>query len=46
MENFDINQFKVGELPYYQAQSNEVELYTAAYQSRLPVMVKGTNRLW
>jgi nitric oxide reductase NorQ protein len=41
MANFDINQFKVGELPYYQAQSNEVELYTAAYQSRLPVMVKG-----
>ena len=41
MENFDINQFKVGELPYYQAQSNEVELYTAAYQSRLPVMIKG-----
>ena len=41
MGNFDINQFKVRELPFYQAQSNEVELYTAAYQSRLPVMIKG-----
>ena len=41
MANFDINQFKVEKLPFYQEQSNEVGLYTAAYQSRLPVMVKG-----
>ncbi|MDH5361261.1 MAG: CbbQ/NirQ/NorQ/GpvN family protein [Gammaproteobacteria bacterium] len=27
--------------PFYEAQSNEVELYTAAYEARLPVMVKG-----
>jgi nitric oxide reductase NorQ protein len=27
--------------PYYQEQSNEVELYTAAYAARLPVMLKG-----
>ena len=41
MENFDINQFAVKDLPFYQQQSNEVALYTAAYNSRLPVMVKG-----
>jgi len=27
--------------PYYQEQSNEVALYTAAYAARLPVMLKG-----
>lgn len=37
----DINQFKIEKEPFYQAQSNEVSLYEAAYASRLPVMVKG-----
>jgi len=41
MSNFDINQFKIELEPFYEAQSNEVELYAAAYNSRLPVMVKG-----
>jgi nitric oxide reductase NorQ protein len=38
---FDINQFKIEKQPFYEEQSNEVELYTAAYNARLPVMVKG-----
>ena len=41
MSDFDINQFKIELEPYYETQSNEVELYTAAYNARLPVMVKG-----
>ena len=34
-------QFLVRTEPYYQAQDKEVELFTAAYAARLPVMVKG-----
>jgi len=34
-------QFKIEQEPYYQPQSDEVELYEAAYGARLPVMVKG-----
>jgi len=41
MSDFDINQFKIESEPFYEAQSNEAELYTAAYNARLPVMVKG-----
>ena len=41
MATFDISQFKVAESPYYQEQFNEVDLYKAAYDSRLPVMIKG-----
>jgi len=37
----DAEQYKISEQPYYEAQGNEVELYQAAYASRLPVMVKG-----
>lgn len=37
----DISQYKIEKEPFYQAQGNEVELYTAAYTARLPVMVKG-----
>jgi nitric oxide reductase NorQ protein len=37
----DINQYRVDSEPFYQAVANEVELYQAAYQARLPVMVKG-----
>jgi nitric oxide reductase NorQ protein len=37
----DTQQYDVSEEPFYQAQENEVELYDAAYQARLPVMVKG-----
>lgn len=38
---FDIKQYQITEQPFYQAQKNEVELYTAAYAARLPVMLKG-----
>ncbi len=35
------NQYKIENEPYYEAQSNEVALYEAAYTARLPVMIKG-----
>lgn len=37
----DVDQYLVHEEPFYQSIANEVELYEAAYQERLPVMVKG-----
>jgi len=37
----DTQQYEITQEPFYQAQENEVELYAAAYQARLPVMVKG-----
>jgi nitric oxide reductase NorQ protein len=37
----DIEQYIIKEEPFYQAQADEVELYEAAYNSRLPMMVKG-----
>jgi len=37
----DISQYKIEVEPYYNAQGNEVALYQAAYNRRLPVMVKG-----
>lgn len=37
----DTQQYQIQQEPYYQAQSNEVSLYEAAYQARLPVMLKG-----
>jgi len=37
----DTSQYLIKEEPFYQVQSDEVELYTAAYEARLPVMVKG-----
>lgn len=37
----DISQYKIDNEPFYDAQSNEIELYEAAYNARLPVMVKG-----
>lgn len=30
-----------GEAPYYEPQANEIEIFTAAYSKRLPVMIKG-----
>ncbi len=41
MNNQDIEQYFIKEPPFYQAQDNEVELYLAAYNGRLPVMIKG-----
>ncbi len=37
----DIDQYKITEEPFYAPQENEVALYEAAYESRLPVMIKG-----
>ena len=39
--DIDIDQYKVKQQPFYQAQHNEIELYEAAYSARLPVMIKG-----
>lgn len=39
--HIDINQYRISEEPFYQAQGNEVALYEAAYAARLPVMLKG-----
>ena len=39
--NPDVAQYKISKEPFYQAQGEEIELYEAAYQERLPVMVKG-----
>ncbi len=41
MSDIDIEQYKINEEPYYEAQGNEVVLYEAAYEARLPVMIKG-----
>jgi nitric oxide reductase NorQ protein len=37
----DTNQYLIQQEPFYQATGREVELYQAAYNARLPVMVKG-----
>ncbi len=41
MSQVDVAQYTIKEEPFYQAQGREVELYEAAYNKRLPVMVKG-----
>jgi len=41
MSQVNAEQYMIKDEPFYQAQSNEVALYTAAYRKRLPVMVKG-----
>jgi nitric oxide reductase NorQ protein len=37
----NMEQYKIHHEPFYQAQSDEVALYEAAYAARLPVMIKG-----
>lgn len=37
----DTTQYRIQSQPFYQPTANEVALYEAAYQARLPVMVKG-----
>ncbi len=39
--SIDIEQYKIQDEPFYQEQGDEVSLYQAAYEERLPVMVKG-----
>ena len=41
MTDIDIEQYKISEEPFYEQQGKEVPLYEAAYQKRLPVMIKG-----
>lgn len=41
MSNTSIDQYKITEEPFYHAQGDEVKCYQAAYDARLPVMVKG-----
>ena len=41
MSTQDTEQYKITQEPFYEPQGNEVDLYTAAYASRLPMMVKG-----
>lgn len=37
----DINQYKIKNKPFYKQLNNEIELYQAAYNAQLPIMVKG-----
>ncbi len=37
----NIDQYLISKEPFYEPQSDEIELYEAAYSARLPVMVKG-----
>jgi len=40
-QSVDMNQYFINHKPYYESVGNEVELYEAAYQIRMPVMIKG-----
>ncbi len=40
-DNNDSNQYRVTAEPYYRAVGDEIELYLAAYEARMPVMLKG-----
>ena len=41
MSKVDPEQFKIAKEPYYRAVADEVERYSAAYDVRMPVMLKG-----
>lgn len=41
MTETNIDQYRITEKPFYQAQADEVALYEAAYETRLPIMIKG-----
>ena len=40
-----IKQYRIEKEPYYRAVADEVELYQAAYSVRMPMMLKGPDRL-
>jgi len=40
-QSIDMDQYFINNKPYYESVGKEVELYEAAYQIRLPVMLKG-----
>ncbi len=39
--DIDTDQYRIENEPYYQEQGNEIALYEAAYDARLPMMIKG-----
>jgi nitric oxide reductase NorQ protein len=41
MSEIDRDQYMIKEEPYYRPVHNEVEMYHAAYEARMPVMLKG-----
>ncbi|MES9922550.1 MAG: CbbQ/NirQ/NorQ/GpvN family protein [Candidatus Thiodiazotropha endolucinida] len=41
MSDIDRDQYIIKEEPYYRSVQNEVEMYQAAYDARMPVMLKG-----
>lgn len=41
MSGIDRDQYLIEKEPYYRALGNEVEMYQAAYDARMPVMLKG-----
>jgi len=41
MTDFDRDQYQIQQEPYYRAVGNEVDMYQAAYDARMPVMLKG-----
>ncbi|MBK1725805.1 CbbQ/NirQ/NorQ/GpvN family protein [Halorhodospira neutriphila] len=41
MSEHDVEQYRITEAPYYRSVGEEVALYEAAYQARMPVMLKG-----
>ena len=41
MSNIEIDQYKIRKEPYYEAVSNEIAMYEAAYNARMPMMLKG-----
>ena len=41
MSEVNRDQYIISEEPYYRAVSDEVEMYEAAYEARMPVMLKG-----
>ncbi|MCG7872493.1 MAG: CbbQ/NirQ/NorQ C-terminal domain-containing protein [Candidatus Thiodiazotropha lotti] len=41
MSDINSDQYQIKEEPYYRSVGNEVEMYQAAYDARMPVMLKG-----
>jgi nitric oxide reductase NorQ protein len=41
MSNIEIDQYKIKKEPYYEAVGTEIDLYEAAYNARMPMMLKG-----
>ncbi|MEW8624366.1 MAG: CbbQ/NirQ/NorQ C-terminal domain-containing protein [Candidatus Thiodiazotropha sp.] len=41
MSDINSDQYQIKEEPYYRSVGNEVEMYKAAYDARMPVMLKG-----